>query len=131
MKAYLIFISLFQPSGFLTLRFFGGFLAAFLLLGSYQLLPFLAGMLLMGVAHAIITVKGTHLASHGALSESQAWSKFWAIFFIEVRGKQLNGSKNTPAGVALIRTHTELMLSVVDHWRTIRNKVSGAGCLFA
>lgn len=60
------------------------FLAAFLLLGSYKLLPFLAGMLLMGVAHAIITVKGTHLASHGALSESQTWSKFWAVFFIEV-----------------------------------------------
>lgn len=59
---------------------------AFLLLASYQLLPFLAGVLLMGVAHAIITVKGTHLASHGALSESQTWAKFWAVFFIEICG---------------------------------------------
>lgn len=54
-------------------------------------------MLLMGVAHAVITVKGTHLASHGALSESQAWAKFWAIFFIEVRGNLLYASLNTTA----------------------------------
>ncbi|KAI3365714.1 hypothetical protein L3Q82_010152 [Scortum barcoo] len=59
---------------------------AFLLLGSSQVQLFLAGMLLMGVAHAVITVKGTHLASHGALSESQAWGKFWAVFFIEICG---------------------------------------------
>ncbi|TDG97695.1 hypothetical protein EPR50_G00210670 [Perca flavescens] len=59
---------------------------AFLLLGSSQLLSFSAGMLLMGVAHAVITVKGTHLSSHGALSESQAWGKFWAVFFIEICG---------------------------------------------
>lgn len=48
----------------------------------------------MGVAHGVITIKGTHLASHGALSESQAWAKFWAIFFIEVCG-----SFSAPAGV--------------------------------
>lgn len=59
-------------------------LAAFLLLGSSQILWFSAGVLLMGVAHGVITVKGTHLASHGALSESQGWGKFWAVFFIEV-----------------------------------------------
>lgn len=57
---------------------------AFLLLGSSQVLLFSAGMLLMGVAHAVIAFKGTHLASHGALSESQAWGNFWAVFFIEV-----------------------------------------------
>ncbi|XP_044033699.1 fatty acid desaturase 6 [Siniperca chuatsi] len=59
---------------------------AFLLLSSSQILWFSAGMLLMGVAHAVITIKGTHLASHGALSESQAWGKFWAVFFIEICG---------------------------------------------
>ncbi|XP_076616307.1 fatty acid desaturase 6 [Chaetodon auriga] len=59
---------------------------AFLLLGSSQIVSFAAGMLLMGVAHAVITIKGTHLASHGALSESQAWGKFWAVFFIEICG---------------------------------------------
>lgn len=59
--------------------------AAFLLLRSHHVLVFAAGVLLMGVAHAVITIKGTHLASHGSLSESQAWGKFWAVFFIEVR----------------------------------------------
>lgn len=64
--------------------------AAFLLLGSSRLLWFSAGVLLMGVAHAVLTIKGTHLASHGALSESQAWAKFWAVFFIEVRCSEIN-----------------------------------------
>ncbi|TMS21963.1 Fatty acid desaturase 6 [Larimichthys crocea] len=59
---------------------------AFLLLGSSHVMWFSAGVLLMGVAHAVLTVKGTHLASHGALSESQAWAKFWAVFFIEICG---------------------------------------------
>lgn len=58
---------------------------AFLLLGSSLIVCFLAGLVMMGVAHAVITVKGTHLASHGALSESQLWGKVWAVFFIEVR----------------------------------------------
>lgn len=39
----------------------------------------------MSTAHAVIAFKGTHLASHGALSESKAWAEFWAVFFIEVR----------------------------------------------
>ncbi|XP_051523298.1 fatty acid desaturase 6-like [Myxocyprinus asiaticus] len=60
--------------------------AGFLLLGSSQLLYFLLGLLIMGVAHAVITVKGAHMASHGALSESPTWAKFWAVFFIEVCG---------------------------------------------
>ena len=64
--------------------------AAFLLLASARLLWFSAGILLMGVAHAVITIKGTHLASHGALSESQAWGKFWAVFFIEVKCSDIN-----------------------------------------
>ena len=64
--------------------------AAFLLLASTQLLWFSAGILLMGVAHAVITIKGTHLASHGALSESQAWGKIWAVFFIEVKCSEIN-----------------------------------------
>ncbi|KAF7203767.1 transcript variant X1 [Nothobranchius furzeri] len=56
---------------------------AFLQLGSSQPLWFSLGVML-GVAHAVITVKGTHLASHRALSESQVWGKFWTTFFIEV-----------------------------------------------
>nr|XP_046211301.1 fatty acid desaturase 6-like [Oncorhynchus gorbuscha] len=59
---------------------------AFLLLGSSQFLVFVLGMVLMGVSHAVISIKGTHLASHGSLSESHAWAEFWAVFFIEVCG---------------------------------------------
>uniref|UniRef100_A0A8K9X6P2 Tripartite motif containing 16 n=2 Tax=Oncorhynchus mykiss TaxID=8022 RepID=A0A8K9X6P2_ONCMY len=59
---------------------------AFLLLGSSQILVFVLGMVLMGVSHAVISIKGTHLASHGSLSESPAWAEFWAVFFIEVCG---------------------------------------------
>ncbi|XP_068455419.1 fatty acid desaturase 6 [Clinocottus analis] len=59
---------------------------AFLLLSSSRVVWFSAGVLLMGVAHAVITFKGTHLASHGSLSESPAWAKFWAVFFIEICG---------------------------------------------
>ncbi|KAG7275861.1 LOW QUALITY PROTEIN: hypothetical protein CRUP_033274, partial [Coryphaenoides rupestris] len=58
----------------------------FLLLGSAHPLWFAAGVVLMGVAHGVITIKGTHLASHGSLSESQAWADFWAVFFIEICG---------------------------------------------
>ncbi|KAM9559972.1 fatty acid desaturase 6-like isoform 1-T1 [Salvelinus alpinus] len=59
---------------------------AFLLLGSSQALVFVLGMVLMGVSHAVITIKGTHLASHGSLSESPTWADVWAVFFIEVCG---------------------------------------------
>lgn len=61
-------------------------------------------MLLMGVAHAVITVKGTHLASHGALSESQAWGDFWAVFFIEVKCSEINCS-------ALILTCSSVLIN--------------------
>ncbi|GAA6086961.1 fatty acid desaturase 6 isoform X1 [Tachysurus ichikawai] len=59
---------------------------AFLLLSSPQVCFFMLGLVVMGVAHAVITVKGTHLASHGALTESTTWTQFWNIFFIEVCG---------------------------------------------
>ncbi|RXN02145.1 Fatty acid desaturase 6 [Acipenser ruthenus] len=75
--------------------------AGFLLLGCSQTLLFSLGILVMGTAHAVITVKGTHLASHGSLSESQAWGRFWAVFFIE-----LCGSFTARAGVqAHIKVH--------------------------
>lgn len=59
--------------------------SGFLLLRSSDAWRFACGLLLMGVAHAVITVKGTHMASHGALSQSPAANRFWALFFIEVR----------------------------------------------
>ncbi|XP_051927764.1 fatty acid desaturase 6 [Hippocampus zosterae] len=60
--------------------------AGFLLLRSSEAPRFACGLLLMGVAHAVITVKGSHMASHGALSQSPAAKRFWALFFIEICG---------------------------------------------
>ncbi|XP_060749160.1 fatty acid desaturase 6-like isoform X1 [Tachysurus vachellii] len=59
---------------------------AFLLLSSPQVCYFMLGLVVMGLAHAVITVKGTHLASHGVLTESTTWTQFWNIFFTEVCG---------------------------------------------
>ncbi|XP_028825795.1 fatty acid desaturase 6 isoform X2 [Denticeps clupeoides] len=81
---------------------------AFLLLGSSQILLFGMGMLIMGVAHAIITVKGTHLASHGALSESQAWGEFLAVFFIEVCGS-FTAQVGVQAHVKMHHAHTNVI----------------------
>ncbi|XP_017667282.1 PREDICTED: fatty acid desaturase 6 isoform X2 [Lepidothrix coronata] len=58
--------------------------AGFLCLRSAQTIPFLAGVLTLGVVHHTLTVKGSHLASHNALTESKSWGKVWAIFFIEL-----------------------------------------------
>ncbi|XP_057710789.1 fatty acid desaturase 6 [Corythoichthys intestinalis] len=58
--------------------------AGLLLLRSSDWPRWLCGLLLMGVVHAIVTVKGAHLSSHGALGHSLAAKRFWAIFFIEV-----------------------------------------------
>ncbi|XP_042304145.1 fatty acid desaturase 6 [Sceloporus undulatus] len=56
----------------------------FLFLRSDHLFAFLLGVVILGVAHHTITVKGSHMASHSALAESKTWGKLWAIFFIEV-----------------------------------------------
>ncbi|NXU73109.1 FADS6 desaturase, partial [Oreotrochilus melanogaster] len=58
--------------------------AGFLCLRSAQAIPFLVGVLILGVVHHTLTVKGSHLASHNALTESKSWGKVWAIFFIEL-----------------------------------------------
>ncbi|XP_025033919.2 fatty acid desaturase 6 [Pelodiscus sinensis] len=58
--------------------------AGFLCLRSDNVLPFLLGIFLLGMVHHTATVKGSHLASHNALTESKTWGKVWAIFFIEI-----------------------------------------------
>lgn len=82
--------------------------AAFWLLSYSQGLLFALGMVVMGVAHAIITVKGTHLASHGALSESQAWAEFWAVFFIEVCGS-FTARAGVQAHIKMHHAHTNVI----------------------
>nr|XP_033816876.1 fatty acid desaturase 6 [Geotrypetes seraphini] len=67
----------------LALTFFA---AGFFLLQSDNLLLFCFGIFIQGVAHSAITVKGSHMASHHALTESRFWSRIWAVFFMEICG---------------------------------------------
>uniref|UniRef100_A0A3Q3BAK4 Fatty acid desaturase 6 n=1 Tax=Kryptolebias marmoratus TaxID=37003 RepID=A0A3Q3BAK4_KRYMA len=83
-------------------------LPPFLLLSCSQLPCFSLGMLLMGVAHAVITVKGTHLASHGALSDSKVLRKVCAVFFIEVCGS-FSAHAGVNGHVKLHHAHTNII----------------------
>ncbi|KAL2764667.1 fatty acid desaturase 6, partial [Daubentonia madagascariensis] len=58
--------------------------AGFLCLRSENVLVFATGITILGVCHYTLTVKGSHLATHGALTESKRWSKIWLLFFVEV-----------------------------------------------
>lgn len=58
--------------------------AGFLCLRSENVLVFALGVTILGLCHYTLTVKGSHLAIHGALTESKRWSKIWALFFVEV-----------------------------------------------
>lgn len=58
--------------------------AGFLCLCSENALVFVLGIAVLGVCHYTLTVKGSHLATHGALTESKRWSRIWALFFVEV-----------------------------------------------
>ncbi|XP_004693432.1 PREDICTED: fatty acid desaturase 6 [Condylura cristata] len=58
--------------------------AGFLCLRSENVLVFALGIAILGVCHYTLTVKGSHLATHGALTESKRWSKIWELFFVEV-----------------------------------------------
>ncbi|XP_008829671.1 fatty acid desaturase 6 [Nannospalax galili] len=59
------------PAGFLCLRF-------------HNVLAFATGITILGLCHYTLTVKGSHLATHGALTESKHWSKILLLFFVEV-----------------------------------------------
>ncbi|XP_019321852.2 fatty acid desaturase 6 isoform X1 [Panthera pardus] len=59
------------PAGFLSLR-------------SENVLVLALGIIILGVCHYTLTVKGSHLATHGALTESKRWSRIWELFFVEV-----------------------------------------------
>lgn len=65
------FLPVSPPTGFLCLR-------------SENLLVFAVGIAVLGVCHYTLTVKGSHLATHNALSESKFWNNILALFFVEV-----------------------------------------------
>lgn len=56
----------------------------FLSLRSENVLILALGVIILGVCHYTLTVKGSHLATHGALTESKRWSRIWELFFVEV-----------------------------------------------
>ncbi|KAM4691205.1 fatty acid desaturase 6 [Rhinophrynus dorsalis] len=58
--------------------------AGFLCVGSQSPFLFVVGILILGLAHSVITVKGSHMASHRTLCQSPTLGRFWATFFIEV-----------------------------------------------
>ncbi|KAG9473631.1 fatty acid desaturase 6 [Eleutherodactylus coqui] len=55
-----------------------------LCLRSQSLFLFVLGIVLLGLAHAVFTVKGGHMSSHRTLCQSRTLGKFWATFFAEV-----------------------------------------------
>lgn len=59
--------------------------AGFLCLRFHSVLAFTTGITILGICHYTLTVKGSHLATHGALTESKRWNKILMIFFVEVR----------------------------------------------
>ncbi|KAM6175063.1 fatty acid desaturase 6 [Erethizon dorsatum] len=58
--------------------------AGFLCLRSENVLVFAIGIAILGVCHYTLTVKGSHLATHGALTESKFWNNILTLFFVEV-----------------------------------------------
>lgn len=65
---------------------FLGFLVGHLLVGADSWLVALAGVLLLAVAHCILTAKSGHLAAHNALAHSKACNYFWLTYFVEFMG---------------------------------------------
>lgn len=63
---------------------FSIFPTGFLCLRSENVLALGLGITILGMSHYTLTVKGSHLATHGALTESKGWSKIWELFFVEV-----------------------------------------------
>uniref|UniRef100_A0A8V1AEL2 Fatty acid desaturase 6 n=1 Tax=Gallus gallus TaxID=9031 RepID=A0A8V1AEL2_CHICK len=68
----------------------------FLCLRSAHAIPFLVGVLTLGVGYHTLAVKGSHLASHNALTKSKSWGKVWAVFFIEHIGLPMFAADRKP-----------------------------------
>lgn len=80
----------------------------FLLLATPSPALFSLGVLVLGVCHAVVTVKGAHLSSHSALSRSPLMNRLWALFFIEVCGA-FSADLGVQAHVKLHHAHTNVI----------------------
>uniref|UniRef100_A0A8C4QB36 Fatty acid desaturase 6 n=1 Tax=Eptatretus burgeri TaxID=7764 RepID=A0A8C4QB36_EPTBU len=77
----------------------------------------LSGCLCLGITHTLLAVKGAHLASHGALAQSQPWRKLCSLFFIEVCG-MLPVERGVATHVKLHHGHTNILgLGDSSTWR--------------
>ncbi|XP_077113719.1 fatty acid desaturase 6 [Ranitomeya variabilis] len=56
----------------------------FLCLRCQSLLLSALGIVFLGLAHAVFSVKGSHMATHRTLCQSRTLGKIWATFFVEV-----------------------------------------------
>lgn len=71
------------------------------------------GITILGVCHYTFTVKGSHLATHGALTESKRWSKIWALFFVEVSLAGMGAAAGTKWATSLFCDSMTLIYSSV------------------
>ncbi|XP_063281499.1 fatty acid desaturase 6 isoform X2 [Pelobates fuscus] len=58
--------------------------AGLLCLGSHSSILWVLGIIILGLANSVLTMKGSHMASHRALCASPTLGRFWATFFMEV-----------------------------------------------
>lgn len=68
----------------------------------------LLGVLVLGVCHAVITVKGAHLSSHSVLSRSPLLNRLCALFFIEVCGA-FSADAGVQAHIKFHHAHTNVI----------------------
>ncbi|XP_007958066.1 fatty acid desaturase 6 [Orycteropus afer afer] len=80
--------------------------AGFLCLRSENALIFALGITILGVCHYTLTVKGSHLATHGALTESKHWSRIWALFFVESEAGEKLGYAVRMGGAAVTKAES-------------------------
>lgn len=65
------------------------------------------------MCHYTLTVKGSHLATHGALTESKRWGKILMIFFVEVSLAEVG---QAVAGHLCVSIHMGQSAAAVGRW---------------
>lgn len=102
--------------------------AGFLCLRSENVLVFALGVTILGLCHYTLTVKGSHLAIHGALTESKRWSKIWALFFVEVSLGGGRGGCGTLWATTLFWARSVCTAVCAHMGRELQQLVCGSKC---